>query len=233
MNSGIDRKAKISVGLCAAGALLVVGLQVSRLFAHGDAPVPAAAISPTAQAPAAAANADAPAPISRPPAQAAHVDSDGHDHGHEIKRILKIDGPMKHGDYVWDEKGVPAGPLVITVDLKAQTLSVFRNGYEIGATVILYGADNKQSPTGTFPIIEKDADHVSNLYDAPMPYMLRLTNDGVAIHASDVKLGNATHGCIGVPLPFAKLLFDRAKLGDRVIVTNGRIFNVGADKLTG
>lgn len=234
MSKGMDIKAKIAVGLCAAGALLVVGLQVSRLFAHGGAPVPAAAsASPTAQAPAAAANADAPAPISRPPAQTAHVDSDGHDHGHEIKRILKIDGPMKHGDYVWDEKGVPAGPLVITVDLKAQTLSVFRNGYEIGATVILYGADNKQSPTGTFPIIEKDADHVSNLYDAPMPYMLRLTNDGVAIHASDVKLGNATHGCIGVPLPFAKLLFDRAKLGDRVIVTNGRIFNVGADKLTG
>lgn len=231
----MDIKAKIAVGLCAAGAFLVVGLQVSRLFAHGDAPPPAIAAAPEM------AKADvskppaplSPAPTARTAPETARVDSDGHDHGSEIKRILKIDGPMKHGDYVWDEKGVPAGPLVITVDLKAQTLSVFRNGYEIGATVILYGADNKQSPTGTFPIIEKDADHVSNLYDAPMPYMLRLTNDGVAIHASDVKLGNATHGCIGVPLPFAKLLFDRAKLGDRVIVTNGRIFNVGADKLTG
>jgi len=235
MNSGIDRKAKIAVGLCAAGALLVVGLQVSRLFAHSDAPPSAIAATPeTAKADVSKPPAPlSPAPTARTAPETAHVDGDGHDHGHEIKRILKIDGPMKHGDYVWDEKGVPAGPLVITVDLKAQTLSVFRNGYEIGATVILYGADNKQSPTGTFPIIEKDADHVSNLYDAPMPYMLRLTNDGVAIHASDVKLGNATHGCIGVPLPFAKLLFDRAKLGDRVIVTNGRIFNVGADKLTG
>lgn len=143
-----------------------------------------------------------------------------------VKRVLKIDGPFEHGDYVWDDKGVPAGPLIITVDLKAQTLSVFRAGYEIGAAVIVYGATDKASPVGTFPITQKDADHVSNLYDAPMPYMLRLTNDGVAIHGSDVKWGNATHGCIGVPTPFAKLLFAQAKLGDRVIITDGKMLDV-------
>src|SRR3546814_3999079 len=60
-----------------------------------------------------------------------------------VKRILHIDGPFEHGDYVWDDKGVPDGPVVITIDLAAQTLSVFRNGYEIGAAVILYGADDK------------------------------------------------------------------------------------------
>ncbi len=150
-----------------------------------------------------------------------------------VKRVLKIDGPFEHGDYVWDDKGVPAGPLVITVDLKAQTLSVFRGGYEIGAAVIVYGATDKESPVGTFPISEKDADHVSNLYDAPMPYMLRLTNDGVAIHGSDVKWGNATHGCIGVPTAFAKLLFAQAKLGDRVIITDGKMLDVGAAKVAG
>src|SRR3546814_17953360 len=80
-----------------------------------------------------------------------------------------------------DDKGVPDGPVVITIDLAAQTLSVFRAGYEIGAAVILYGADDKPTPLGTFSIMEKDEDHVSNLYDAPIPYMLRLTNDGVEI----------------------------------------------------
>ncbi|MES2271822.1 MAG: L,D-transpeptidase family protein [Pseudomonadota bacterium] len=143
-----------------------------------------------------------------------------------VKRVLTIDGPFRHGDYKWDDKGVPAGPLVITVDLKAQTMSVFRGGYEIGAAVIVYGATDKESPVGTFPISEKDADHVSNLYDAPMPYMLRLTNDGVAIHGSDVQWGNATHGCIGVPTAFAKLLFQQAKLGDRVIITDGKMMDV-------
>lgn len=143
-----------------------------------------------------------------------------------VKRVLQIDEPFRHGDYVWDDAGVPAGPVVITVDLKAQTLSVFRDGYEIGAAVIIYGANDKPSPVGTFPISQKDADHYSSTYDAPMPYMLRLTADGVAIHGSDVKWGNATHGCIGVPTAFAKLLFGQAKLGDKVIVTDGKMMDV-------
>src|SRR3546814_6702076 len=66
-----------------------------------------------------------------------------------VKRILHIDGPFEHGDYVWDDKGVPDGPVVITIDLAAQTLSVFRAGYEIGAAVILYGADDKRSEEHT------------------------------------------------------------------------------------
>jgi hypothetical protein len=142
-----------------------------------------------------------------------------------VKRVLPITGPFRHGDYVWDDAGVPDGRIIITVDLKAQTLSVFKGGYEIGAAVILYGADNKPSPLGAFPITQKDADHVSNLYDAPMPYMLRLTNDGVAIHGSDVKWGNATHGCIGVPTAFARKLFGVTKLGDIVIVTKGKMLD--------
>src|SRR3546814_3425959 len=69
--------------------------------------------------------------------------------------------------------------------------------------------------------MEKDEDHVSNLYDAPMPYMLRLTNDGVAIHGSEVEWGLATHGCIGIPTKFAALLFSQAGLVDHVIITKG------------
>lgn len=144
-----------------------------------------------------------------------------------IKRVLPIDGPMKIGEHHWDDAGVPPGELVITVDLAAQVLSVFRGGYEIGAAAILYGADAKPTPLGIYPITQKDADHVSNIYHAPMPYMLRLTNDGVAIHASDVQDGYMTHGCIGVPLSFARKLFGAAKLGDRVIVTRGEVLQAG------
>jgi len=144
-----------------------------------------------------------------------------------LKSILKLDGPLNHGDYVWDDKDVPAGPIVITVDLAAQTLSVFRAGHEIGTAVILYGAGDKPTPLGAFAITEKDAHHVSNLYDAPMPYMLRLTNDGVTIHGSQVELGAATHGCIGVPTRFAALLFAQARIGDRVLVTNGKMLRLG------
>ncbi|WP_082670167.1 L,D-transpeptidase family protein [Sphingomonas sanguinis] len=144
-----------------------------------------------------------------------------------VRRILDLKKPLSHGDYVWDESGAPDGPVVITVDLAAQVVSIFRDGYEIGTAAIIYGADNMPTPLGVFPILQKDADHVSNLYDAPMPYMLRLTNDGVAIHASDVRYGNATHGCVGVPTGFARKLFAATRLGDRVIVTNGKRLSMG------
>lgn len=144
-----------------------------------------------------------------------------------VKRILQIDEPFVHGYYKWDDADVPDGEIVITVDLKAESMSVFRDGYEIGAAVIKFGDALKPTPTGVFPITQKSKDHISNIYDVPMPYMLRLTNDGIAIHAADVKWGYGTRGCIGVPEEFARLLFEQVKLGDRVIVTNGKMLDLG------
>jgi len=138
-----------------------------------------------------------------------------------VVRRLTIGRQLLHGDYVWDEEGVPPGRVRILVDLSAQTLSVFRSGHEIGRAVILYGTDENPTPTGAFPIIEKDADHVSNRYEAIMPYMLRLTNDGIAIHGSNVRYGWASRGCVGVPDEFAALLFAQARLGDVVTIVAG------------
>ena len=101
-------------------------------------------------------------------------------------------------------------------------MSVYRAGVEIGRSSLIYGADNKPTPLGTFPILEKDADHWSNLYDAPMPHMLRLTWDGVAIHGSPtLEEALATRGCVGLPTEFAAHLFDAVRVGDQVIVWDG------------
>lgn len=135
-----------------------------------------------------------------------------------IKTVLNVPGHLSYGDYRWDDKGVPAGPLWIRVDSKAQLLSVFRAGHEIGTAVILYGATDVPTPTGKFPILAKMKNHRSATYDAPMPYTLRLTADGVSIHASEVRWGYATHGCIGVPMAFAARLFDAASVGDEVFI---------------
>ncbi|MBB3859669.1 lipoprotein-anchoring transpeptidase ErfK/SrfK [Novosphingobium hassiacum] len=151
-----------------------------------------------------------------------------------VKSILPIAEPIKFGKFYWDETRAPAsGALVVTVDLEARVISVFRDGHEIGAAAILKGYGDKPTPTGIFPITEKDADHVSNIYDAPMPHMLRLTNDGVSIHGSKVEMGYATNGCVGVPDEFARNLFKLAKLGDKVIITDGKKLTVGQPILTG
>lgn len=191
-----------------------VGQDAAQVFfPHKDEAAKPAPAKPAATAPQPAANAAA----SQPPADDPFV----------VKSILKIDEPIKFGQFFWDESKGEPGPLVVTVDLAARTLSVFRNGHEIGATAILKGYGDKPTPVGVFPITEKDADHVSNIYDAPMPYMLRLTNDGVSIHGSKVEKGYATNGCIGVPDAFAKRLFEQAKLGDKVIITDGKRIGVG------
>ncbi|WP_308517886.1 L,D-transpeptidase family protein [Sphingomonas flavescens] len=135
-----------------------------------------------------------------------------------VKSVLQVPARMQYGDFKWDDAGVPAGPLWIRVDTRAQLISVFRAGHEIGTAVILYGADGLETPAGKFPILAKLKDHHSATYDAPMPYTLRLTKDGVAIHASDVRWGLATHGCVGVPEGFAKQLFAAASVGDEVFV---------------
>ena len=144
-----------------------------------------------------------------------------------IKSVLPISDPIRFGEFYWDESKAEPGPLVVTVDLQARTLSVFRNGHEIGATAILKGYGDKPTPTGVFPIMGKDADHVSNIYDAPMPWMMRLTSDGVSIHGSKVEKGYATNGCVGVPDEFARRLFGQARIGDQVIITDGKRIGVG------
>lgn len=204
--------AALGVGAMAAAALI-------------PAPEPARSAPPVKAAPApkpvvAPAPAPAAAPALPPAAPALEAMT--------VKRILDIPGPISFGTYYWNTDGVPAnGPLVITVDLEAQTMSVFRGGYEIGATAILYGMDEKPTPLGVHTIKQKKVHHISNLYGAPMPYMMRLTWDGVAIHGSEVEEGRATHGCIGVPTAFAKLVFAQAKLGDKVIITRGKRLGLG------
>lgn len=138
-----------------------------------------------------------------------------------VKSLLNVPSHLSYGQFVWNDRGVPAGPAWIRVDLKSQILSVFRSGHEIGTAVILYGTDGLPTPTGKFPILAKLKDHKSATYDdAPMPYTLRLTQDGVSIHGSNVRWGFATHGCVGVPTAFAAKMFAAVSTGDEVLIVS-------------
>jgi lipoprotein-anchoring transpeptidase ErfK/SrfK len=162
-----------------------------------------------------------PGRISLTPAEARAAMATG-DFLRPVATILDIRSPLKYGEYRWDDVEVPAGPVWITVDLQKQLISAFRGPHEIGTAVILYGATTNETPTGTFPILAKLKDHRSVTYgNAPMPYTLRLTADGVSIHGSNVRDGYATHGCIGVPIAFAAKLFAAAAKGDQVIIVDG------------
>jgi len=193
------------IGVVGAGAWL---LQATN---EDLAPPPVAATGPTQAA-------KAPVPVPAAPKDERFV----------IKRILPITGPIKYGEWHWDDKGVPDGPLVITVDLDARVLSIFKGGYEIGAAAVLLGTSEKPTPTGVFPIRWKDKDHYSSTYDnAPMPYTMNLTEDGVSLHGTKVEKGYASHGCIGLPDPFVAKIFAIAPVGTKVYITKGKTAKQG------
>jgi lipoprotein-anchoring transpeptidase ErfK/SrfK len=133
-----------------------------------------------------------------------------------VKSVLNVPYPMQYGQFVWNEDVAQSGKVWVLVNLEAQTISVFRGQHEIGTAVALYGVDGKPTPLGRFRVLEMRKDHKSSIYDAEMPYTLKLTNDGIAIHGSDVRAGVGTHGCIGIPLEFASRLFEAVEVGTEV-----------------
>lgn len=148
-----------------------------------------------------------------------------------VESVLEVDEALRHGQFVWQDDGKRDGDLLVWVDLDRQLVSAFRGGHEIGTSVILYGAEGNDSPLGSFPIKDKRENYHSRTYDAPMPYSLWLTDDGVAMHGSDVRWGRATHGCIGVPVDFARRLFEAAEEGDVVrIVRSSEIAAANAGR---
>lgn len=128
---------------------------------------------------------------------------------------------LKPGEYLWAPAIAPEGPVTIIISLSTQRAYVYRNGLPIGVSTVSTGAKGHETPTGVFVILQKAQKHYSNLYnDAPMPMMQRLTWDGIAMHAGHLPGYPASHGCIRLPLEFAKLLFGITKIGLTVVITD-------------
>ena len=129
--------------------------------------------------------------------------------------------PLQPGQYYWIPQTAPDGPVVAIVNLHTQMVQVFRNGVCIGVSSVSTGKPGYGTPTGMYPILEKKRFHRSSTYDnAPMPYMLRLTWMGVALHVGHLPGYPASHGCIRLPAAFAPKLFAAVGRGDRVWVVN-------------
>jgi hypothetical protein len=140
----------------------------------------------------------------------------------EQLRLAKQAEKLKPGQWVWAEKIAPAGPILVYVGLARQRATVYRNGVRIGVTTVSSGKEGYETPMGVFTILEKDKDHRSRTYDnAPMPYNLRLTWKGVALHAGNLPGYPASHGCVRLPMEFAKKLFAAMPMGGTVVIAGG------------
>jgi hypothetical protein len=137
----------------------------------------------------------------------------------------------------------------IEVSINEQKARFFSGDKLVGWTTVASGVHKYPTPTGQFAVTEKVQNKRSNLYGkiynkngklvrrnakmgvhsvpaggsfkgAPMPYFLRLTNDGIGLHAGPIpRPGNrASHGCIRMPKNFAPILYRHVDVGTPVVI---------------
>jgi lipoprotein-anchoring transpeptidase ErfK/SrfK len=158
--------------------------------------------------PAAAAAEPAPVAVAAPAPAAAAV---------EPAEVELETAKLRPGQFVWQPERSTQGEVEIVVSIPLQRAYVYRGGTLIGVTTVSTGKPGHRTPTGRFDILQKHARHFSSIYNnAPMPYMQRLTWGGIALHAGQIPGHPASHGCVRLPLAFAKNLFSVTRIGASV-----------------
>jgi L,D-transpeptidase catalytic domain len=113
----------------------------------------------------------------------------------------------------------PGEPIMAIVSLRNQRITVYDADGWILRAPVSSGQKGRETPAGIFSVIQKEAEHYSNLYDdAFMPHMQRITWSGIALHGGVLPGYPASHGCVRMPFEFAERLFDVTRVGLRVIV---------------
>jgi len=109
----------------------------------------------------------------------------------------------------------------MVVSLADQRLYVYHDHQLLAWSTVSSGCAGHETPTGSYTVSQKDVDHHSNLYDnAAMPFFLRLTDDGLGLHAGYNPGYPASHGCLRLPLGLARELFQHVDAGTQVEITS-------------
>jgi lipoprotein-anchoring transpeptidase ErfK/SrfK len=176
------------------------------------------ALSAPAAAPTAPAATAAPAPA--PAGQVALTVPDAWDAADRAE-LTEQGNNLKPGDYRQLVDFHPSAPVTVVVDIPSQLAGVYQQGQLVVITTVSTGKKGHATPIGTFRVMGKAVEHYSNLYNnAPMPYMQRLTNDGVALHAGKITGVPSSHGCVRLPLAMAKLLYGATRVGTEVTIVD-------------
>lgn len=168
-------------------------------------------------------------------------------HGYAFARPTdKVDTNEAVAGGYWDVPAGVTGQHLIVVDTQLQVAKYYIGGRQVGQSAVSSGKAGHGTPSGTFPILEKDADHKSSTYGsvvdragntlvadytagqpmpaggiykgAPMINAMKLTNTGIWMHEGLVTSAPESHGCIRLPKKMAKIFFDNTPVGTPVII---------------
>ena len=111
-------------------------------------------------------------------------------------------------------------PIMAIVSIKSQQITFYDADGWISKAPVSTGVKGRETPAGVFAVLQKNREHYSSLYDdAAMPHMQRLTWNGIAFHGGPLPGYAASHGCVRMPYGFARNMFDKTRMGMRVIVS--------------
>ena len=147
-----------------------------------------------------------------------HWTSGNADRGHKdlVATFHKVG--LAPGQYVWASR-LPQGETRIAVDLVTQMVYVYRGDQLIGASTMSAAKTGHITPYGNWTILEKRPFYRSKKYDnAPMPWMERIDNYGIAFHGGVNPGYPASHGCMRLPMKFAEKLYGVTKIGTKVVI---------------
>ena len=138
-------------------------------------------------------------------------------HRDMVSRFGKVG--LSPGQYVWAGQGPADGDTKIVVDLLTQMTYVYRADQLIGASSMSSAKTGHITPYGFWSILEKRPFYRSKKYDnAPMPFMQRIDDYGIAFHGGVNPGYPASHGCMRLPMKFAEKLYGVTKVGTKVVI---------------
>jgi len=129
------------------------------------------------------------------------------------------DTMLEPGKYLWRDVPASAGAERLVVSLGDQLAYLYRGNTLVAVATISSGKPGNDTPTGIFTVLDKKEMHRSKKYDnAPMPFMQRIDQYGIALHAGFNPGHAASHGCVRLPEGFAKKLFTATDVGTPVYI---------------
>ncbi|HUP67548.1 MAG TPA: L,D-transpeptidase family protein [Sphingomicrobium sp.] len=126
---------------------------------------------------------------------------------------------LKPGEYLWAASIPKEGDTRIVVDRLVQMAYVYRGDALVGAATVSTAIKGRVTPLGFWSVLEKRPFYRSRKYDnAPMPWMQRIDEYGIAFHGGKNPGYPASHGCIRLPMQFAEKLYKLTKIGSKVVI---------------
>jgi lipoprotein-anchoring transpeptidase ErfK/SrfK len=126
---------------------------------------------------------------------------------------------LRPGQYMWTASIPKDGDTRVIIDRLTQTGYVYKGATLIGAASVSTAKQGHITPLGEWSVLEKRPFYRSKKYDnAPMPWMVRIDDYGIALHGGGTPGYPESHGCIHLPMQFAEKLYGLTKIGTKVII---------------